>query len=43
MYDFVGTDLHNTKHLNHIESLLTDTNKEQLKLLLKNNSVVFKK
>mgnify|MGYP006074872081 FL=1 len=43
MYDFVGTDLHNTKHLNHLESLLTDTNKEQLKLLLKNNSVVFKK
>ena len=43
MYDFVGTDLHNTKHLKHLESLLTDTNKEQLKLLLKNNTVVFKK
>lgn len=41
MYDFVGTDLHHTNHLRHIQSMLTDTHKKELYFLLENNAVVF--
>tara|TARA_R110000787_G_scaffold272848_3_gene380385 strand:+ start:371 stop:1108 length:738 start_codon:yes stop_codon:yes gene_type:complete len=38
MYDFVGTDTHHSKHLDLLESMLTEKNKKKLETLLKRNS-----
>ncbi|MFY0631413.1 MAG: histidinol phosphatase [Flavobacteriaceae bacterium] len=42
MYDFVGTDTHHSKHVELLDTMLTEKNKKKLDLLLKRNSQLFK-
>ncbi|QMU66660.1 MAG: histidinol phosphatase [Flavobacteriaceae bacterium] len=41
LYDFVGTDIHHSKHLKLLKLIVTEKNKKKLKLLLTNNSKFF--